>query len=86
MLRQAGAPSTRAVHLLFDSAIEAHRVINGIRVVRLSQLVEMKLAAFRIKDQMHLKDMDQAGLISAAIERDLSPLHSARLAEVRARD
>jgi hypothetical protein len=35
---------------------------------------------------MHLKDMDQAGLISAAIERDLSPLHSARLAEVRARD
>jgi hypothetical protein len=86
MLRQFGAPSTRRdVHLLFETAVENHRAINGIRVVPLAQLVRMKLTAFRIKDQMHLKDMDQAGLITAAIERELFPLHRERLAEVRAR-
>jgi len=87
MLRQVGAPSARrAVDMLFEPAVETHRVINGIRVVPLTQLVEMKLTVFRIKDQMHLKDMDEVGLISDAIERALSPLHRERLAEVRARD
>jgi hypothetical protein len=87
MLRQAGAPSTRrAVHLLFEPAVETHQVINGIRVAPLAQLVEMKLTAFRIKDQMHLKDLDQVGLVTTDIERQLSPLHRERLAEVRARD
>jgi hypothetical protein len=87
MLRQADEPSTRrAVHLRFDPAVETRHIIDGIRVAPLAQLVEMKLTAFRIKDQMHLKDMDQAGLITPAVERELSPLHRERLAEVRARD
>jgi hypothetical protein len=35
---------------------------------------------------MHLKDMDEAGLITPDIEVSLSPGLSLRLAEVRARD
>ena len=44
----------------------------------------MKLTSFRLKDRVHIQDLDAVGLIDPAIEQGLSPLHQKRPAEVRA--
>jgi hypothetical protein len=44
----------------------------------------MKLTSFRLKDKVHIQDLDSVGLITPAIEESLSDLLRARLAEVRA--
>ncbi len=44
----------------------------------------MKLTSFRLKDQAHLKDLDEAGLITPELENGLSEILRARLAHVRA--
>jgi hypothetical protein len=44
----------------------------------------MKLTSFRLKDKVHIQDMDGVGLITPAFEADLPPLLRDRLAEVRA--
>jgi hypothetical protein len=46
----------------------------------------MKLISFRLKDQTHLKDLDEQGLITPEIEASLSPVLRERLAQVRAHD
>ena len=99
MLVRRGEPSARrAVHLVFTGEtvradyLEAvpefgHcRRIRGIRLVPLADLVLMKLISFRAKDEAHLKDLDEAGLITAEIEAGLSPALRERLLQVRARD
>jgi hypothetical protein len=45
----------------------------------------MKLTSFRAKDETHVKDLDDAGLITPDIESGLSPALATRLAEARAR-
>jgi hypothetical protein len=52
----------------------------------LSDLVRMELTSFRLRDQTHLKDMEEAGLITPSIEAGLSPIQRERLAQVRAHD
>lgn len=97
MLVQSADPSARrAVHLVFagekvraeypEAAPElgSPRVLQGIRLIPLADLVRMKLTSFRLKDQTHLKDLDDAGLIGSDIERQLPPLLRERLATVRA--
>lgn len=99
MLVQTGAPSARrAVHLIFadekvrDDYPEAvpefgpYRTIRGMRVIPLSGLIRMKLTSFRLKDQTHLKDLDEAGLITPEIEHGLSPMLRARLMQVRSHE
>jgi hypothetical protein len=99
MLVQAGAPSARrAVHLVFAGekvrpeyyepapVIAGYRTIKQVRLVPLTDLVRMKLTSFRLKDQMHLKDLDEAGIITPDIEATLSPVFRDRLASVRARE
>ena len=44
----------------------------------------MKLTSFRMKDQLHLKDLDSARLITPEIEAALPDALRGRLAEVRA--
>jgi hypothetical protein len=61
-------------------------VLQGIRLVSLIDLVRMKLTSFRSKDETHLKDLDEAGLITPEIEAALSETLRARLAQVRARE
>ncbi|MBL8235033.1 MAG: hypothetical protein JNL98_41410 [Bryobacterales bacterium] len=61
-------------------------VMRGVRVIPLLHLVRMKLTSFRAKDEAHLKDLDEAGLITADIERALSPALRERLHQVRARE
>jgi hypothetical protein len=45
----------------------------------------MKLTSFRAKDEAHLKDLDEAGLITPDVETVLSPVLAERLTQVRAR-
>jgi hypothetical protein len=46
----------------------------------------MKLTSFRLKDQMHLKDLDDAGLITQQVETGFPAELADRLARVRAAD
>lgn len=58
-----------------DQSIE----INNKRIVALEALVEMKLNSYRRKDQTHLQDMIQLGLINASWLTRFPPSLSERL-------
>jgi hypothetical protein len=47
-------------------------------------LVAGKLASYRLKDRVHIRDLDGVGLITPDIEAQLSPLLKVRLQDVRA--
>jgi hypothetical protein len=86
MLVQKDAPSgRRTVHLIVAGELPPTQVMQGIRVAPLIQVVRMKRSTFRAKDEMHLKDLDDAGAITAKVEATLSPPLLERLAAVRAR-
>ena len=98
MLIQKAAPSVRrAVHLVFtgekvrpeypEAAPELgpDRRIRGVRVIPLEYLIRMKLTSYRAKDEAHLKDLDEAGLITPEMEASLSAVLQQRLAQMRAR-
>jgi len=97
MLVQAGEPSARrAVHMIFTGekvraeypeavpGLGSYRTIKGVRLVPLADLIRMKLTSFRLKDQAHVKDLDEVGLITAEVEAILSEILRERLAKVRA--
>jgi len=99
MLVQAAGPSARrGVHLVFAGEtvrpdypeaapdLSGGRTLHGVRLIPLADLVRMKLTSFRAKDEAHLKDLDQAGLITAEIEDTLSSVLRERLSQVRARE
>ena len=99
MLVQAGeASARRAVHLVFagekvrphysESApdISGDRTLRGVRLIPLADLIRMKLTSFRAKDEAHLKDLDQAGLITPEVEGHLSEVLRERLHQMRGRD
>ena len=56
----------------------------GILIAPVADLVMMKLTSFRLKDKVHIQDMDSVGLITPEIEAGLSEPLRARLTEVRA--
>jgi hypothetical protein len=95
MLVQAESPSARrAVHMLFagervksDSPeatpdLGEGRTVNGIRLIPLEKLLVMKLTSFRLKDQMHIKDLQEGGLITPEIEATVSTALRDRLQQV----
>jgi hypothetical protein len=98
MLVDAAQPSARsAVHLIFVSekvrpeyveAVPGFSVpavtAEGVLLAPVADLVRMKLTSYRLKDRVHVQDLDAAGLITADIEADLPPLLRDRLAEIRA--
>jgi hypothetical protein len=97
MLVDAESPKAKsAIHLVFLNekvrpeyveAIPAStpaRTKEGIFIAPVSDLVHMKLTSFRLKDKVHIQDMDSVGLITPEIEASLSPILRERLAEVRA--
>lgn len=63
---------------------EPIRSQQGILIAPVADLVRMKLTSFRLKDKVHIQDMDSVGLITPEIEAGLSPLFRERLAEIRA--
>ena len=96
-LVQAGQPSARrAVHMIFSGEkvreeyseatpeIGGCRILQGVRLVPVEDLIRMKLTSFRLKDAMHLKDLDEAGVITREIESKLSPIQQDRLSQARA--
>jgi len=54
----------------------------GFRVLNLEALVRMKLTSFRRKDQVHLLDMIDVGLIDASWQARFRPELAARLKEL----
>ena len=63
---------------------EAVRTTDGLMLVSVGDLLRMKLTSLRLKDQVHIQDLDSVGLITADIERGLSPGLAERLRQVRA--
>jgi hypothetical protein len=55
----------------------------GILLVPVANLLRMKLTSFRLKDKVHIQDMDGVGLITPEIEATLPGELLERLAEVR---
>jgi hypothetical protein len=98
MFVDAANPRARsAVHLVFvgervrDDYAEpvpafspAMRTSDGITVAPVADLLRMKLTSFRLKDRVHVQDLDRAGLITPDVEASLSEPLRARLTEVRA--
>ena len=63
---------------------EPTRSSEGVLIAPVADLVKMKLTSFRLKDKVHIQDMDSVGLITPEIEEGLSQALRGRLAEVRA--
>jgi hypothetical protein len=60
------------------------RTKEGIYIAPVADLLHMQLTSFRLKDKVHIQDMDSVGLITPEIEATLSPEYAKRLSEVRA--
>ncbi len=60
------------------------RTKEGILIAPVPDLVRMKLTSFRLKDKVHIQDLDSVGLITPEIESGLSAPLQERLREVRA--
>jgi hypothetical protein len=56
----------------------------GIPVASVADLVRMKLTSYRLKDRVHIQDLDGVGLISREIEAGLPQLLLERLGGIRA--
>jgi hypothetical protein len=97
MLVDGSEPRARsAVHLVFlnekvrpeyEEAVPAStpdRTREGILVAPVADIVRMKLTSFRLKDRVHIQDLDGVGLITREIEEQLPKLLSDRLTEIRA--
>lgn len=98
ILVQKDEPSARrAVHMVFAGEkvrgdypeatpdISGTYTIRGIHLVPLTDLVRMKLNSFRSKDETHIVDLDDAGLITPEIEAALNRVQKDRLAQSRNR-
>jgi hypothetical protein len=64
---------------------ESVRTQEGVPIAPVVDLVHMKLTSYRLKDQVHIQDLDHAGLITPGIEQTLSATLLARLKEVRSK-
>jgi hypothetical protein len=65
----------------FSPAVETRE---GILLAPVADLVRMKLVSYRLKDRVHIQDMDAAGLVTPEIEAALPPELRRRLEEIRA--
>ena len=97
MLVDAKAPKARsAVHLVFvrekvrPDYLEAVPDFSpptvtseGILLAPVADLVRMKLTSFRLKDRVHILDLDSVGLITPEIETSLPETLRQRLEQVR---
>jgi hypothetical protein len=98
MLVDADEPKARsAIHMVFSEEkvrpeyldvvpgiSHPHRSEKGFWIAPVADLVRMKLTSFRLKDKVHLQDLDSARLITPEVEASLSEPLRERLAEVRA--
>ena len=96
MLVDADQPRVRsAIRLIFIGekvrpeyltevpASDPVRTKEGIWICPVADLVRMKLTSFRLKDKVHIQDLDGVGLITPEIEAALPDPLRERLHEVR---
>ena len=99
MLVDVEQPKARsAVHLVFTGekvrptdlaeipASDPVRTQEGIWICSVPDLVRMKLTSYRLKDKVHIQDLDGVGLITPEVEATLSDVMRERLQEVRAQE
>jgi hypothetical protein len=55
----------------------------GVLLAAVADLVRMKLTSYRLKDRVHIQDMDAAELVTADVEGGLPNELRRRLAEIR---
>ena len=98
MLVDARDPRARsAVHMVFvGEKVRAEyvepvpdfsppvRTAEGVLLAPVADLVRMKLTSYRLKDRVHIQDMDAVGLITSEVAAGLPEVLRARLREVRA--
>jgi hypothetical protein len=98
MLVDAREPKARsAVHLIFvrekvrpdylepvPGFSPPVRTADGILLAPVADLVRMKLTSYRLKDRVHIQDLDAVGLITPEVEAELPEALRQRLREVRA--
>ena len=60
------------------------RTAEGVLLAPVADLVRMKLTSYRLKDRVHIQDMDAVGLITSEVAAGLPEVLRARLREVRA--
>lgn len=56
---------------------------DGVKIAPLFDVVHMMLTSYRLKDRVHIQDLDSSGLINGSVEARLSPVLRRRLEEVR---
>jgi hypothetical protein len=69
---------------MYRGDVGAAVLIDGLPVIPVAELVATKLTSFRLKDQVHIQDLDSVGLITPEIEAGLPEEMKARLRQVRA--
>ena len=87
VLAHSPDPRRRAVRIYPEPKFELgpSRTLQGVRLLPLADLVRMKLTSFRAKDETHILDLDEAGLITPGIEAVLTPELRERLQQARSR-
>jgi len=100
MLVDANEPRAKsAVHLVFVGEkvrpeyaepvppfSPAVRTTEGVLLIAVADLVRMKLTSFRLRDRVHLQDLDAVGLITPEIEAGLPSALRDRLRDLRTQD
>ncbi len=97
MLIESGRSRARsAVHLVFLNekvrpeyveAVPSSPPVStgeGFLLAPVADLVRMKLTSYRLKDRVHIQELDAVGLISPEMEAELPDVLRSRLAEIRA--
>jgi hypothetical protein len=56
---------------------------DGVKIAPLQDVVQMMLTSYRLKDRVHLQDMDSSGLITPEVEGRLPDVLRERLRETR---
>jgi hypothetical protein len=98
MLLNAQEPKARsAVHLIFvrekvrpdylepvPGFSTPVRTTEGVLLAPVADLIRMKLTSYRLKDRVHIQDLDAVGLVTPEVEAQLSEALRQRLREVRA--
>jgi hypothetical protein len=62
------------------------RTEKGIWICSVADLVRMKLTSYRLKDKVHIQDLDAVGLITPEIEEGLPEVMRERLRDVRSQE
>jgi hypothetical protein len=87
LVDETTARARSAIHLLSAETATASapdHTQEGILIAPVADLVRMKLTSYRLKDRVHIQDLDAVGLITPEIEAHLSETLRNRLADTRA--